>query len=102
MGLHEGMLAEIGYGVEVEVEGFARQDRFAGERSVPGAEQGCDFLRGNAREYSDRKLFFGMTLRPENRPRPSSATSAMMWFLRSIDQSLSAREASKACGAGII
>src|SRR6516165_2109873 len=46
MGLHEGMLAEVGYGVEVEVEGFPRQDRFAGERSAPGAELGCDFLRG--------------------------------------------------------
>src|SRR6516165_5417783 len=53
-------------------------------------------------EYSDRKLFFGMTLRPQNRPSPSSATSAMMWLLRSIDQSLSASDASSPCRVGII
>ena len=34
-------------------------------------------------EYSDRKLFLGMALRPQNRARPSSATSAMTWLLRS-------------------
>src|SRR5215471_236980 len=49
MGLHKGVLAEIRHGVEVEVEGFSRQDRVAGERAVPGTEQGCNFLRSNAR-----------------------------------------------------
>jgi hypothetical protein len=29
-------------------------------------------------EYSDRKLFLGMALRPQNSASPSSATSAMM------------------------
>jgi len=53
-------------------------------------------------EYSERKLFFGITLRPQNRPSPSSAMSAMMWLLRSIDQSLSASEARSACSAGIM
>src|SRR5437016_2812651 len=53
-------------------------------------------------EYSDRKLFFGMALRPQNRASPSSATSAMMWRLRSIDHSLRASEARSACAAGIM
>src|SRR2546430_13694669 len=53
-------------------------------------------------EYSDRKLFFGMALKPQNRASPSSATSAMMWLLRSIDHSLRASEARSACAAGIM
>src|SRR5215471_13875306 len=53
-------------------------------------------------EYSDRKLFFGMALRPQNKARPSSATSAIMWLLRSIDHSLSASEARSAWAAGIM
>src|SRR5579864_7405037 len=44
-------------------------------------------------EYSDRKLFLGMALSPQNSASPSSATSAMMWLLRSIAHSLSASEA---------
>src|SRR5215471_17803038 len=59
----------------------------------------CGVMRD---EYSDRKLFLGMALRPQNRASPSSATSAMMWLLRSMDHSLSASEARSACVAGIM
>src|SRR5437868_9379644 len=52
-------------------------------------------------EYSERKLFLGMALRPQNKPRPSSATRAMTWLLRSMAQSLSASEARSAWPAGI-
>src|ERR1700757_4325527 len=51
-------------------------------------------------EYSDKKLFFGMALSPQNKASPSSATSAMMWLLRSIAHSLSASEARSACAEG--
>src|SRR6516162_1583154 len=51
-------------------------------------------------EYSDRKLFLGMALSPQNNASPSSATSAMMWLLRSIAHSLSASEARSACAEG--
>jgi hypothetical protein len=47
-------------------------------------------------EYSDRKLFLGTALSPQNRASPSSATSAMTWLLRSIDHNLSASEARNA------
>ena len=53
-------------------------------------------------EYSDRKLFLGMALSPQNSASPSSATSAMTWLLRSIDHSLSASAARKAWPAGIM
>jgi len=43
-----------------------------------------------------------MTLRPQNKASPSSATSAIMWLLRSIDHSLSASAARSACAAGIM
>ena len=63
----------------------------------------CETFCGVMREeYSERKLLFGMALRPQNSPRPSSATSAMTWLLRSIDHSLSASAARRACAAGII
>src|SRR6266446_6005173 len=51
-------------------------------------------------EYSDRKLFLGMALSPQNSASPSSATSAMMWLLRSIAHSLSASEARSAWADG--
>src|SRR5215469_5969395 len=51
-------------------------------------------------EYSDRKLFLGMALSPQNSASPSSATNAMTWLLRSIDHSLSAREARSAWADG--
>src|SRR6516165_7800485 len=47
-------------------------------------------------EYSLRKLFLGVTFSPENNARPGSATSAMTWLLRLIDQSFVAREARRA------
>jgi hypothetical protein len=53
-------------------------------------------------EYSDKKLFFGMALSPQNKASPSSATKAMMWLLRSIAHSLSASEARSAWAAGIM
>src|SRR5438445_4308466 len=53
-------------------------------------------------EYSDRKLFLGMALRPQNSASPSSATSAMTWLLRSIAHNLSASEARSAWAAGIM
>jgi len=53
-------------------------------------------------EYSERSLFLGKTLSPGNSANPSSATKAMTWLLRSMDQSFKAKEARKACWAGII
>jgi hypothetical protein len=51
-------------------------------------------------EYSDRKLFLGMALSPQKSASPSSATNAITWLLRSIDHSLSAREARSAWADG--
>jgi hypothetical protein len=59
----------------------------------------CGVMR---EEYSHRKLFLGMALRPQNNASPSSATSAMTWLLRSTDHSLSASAARKAWPAGIM
>jgi hypothetical protein len=60
-------------------------------------------LAGSTREeYSERKLFLGMALRPANKAKPSSATRAMTWLRRSTHQSLRARQARSACSAGII
>ena len=53
-------------------------------------------------EYSHRKLFLGLTFRPENKARPSSATSGMTRLLCSSDQNLRARQARRAWAGGII
>src|SRR5215470_804849 len=49
MRLNEGMLAAIGHGVEVEIDGLTLEDRLAGELGVPTGEQPRDLLRGDAR-----------------------------------------------------
>ena len=49
VGFDERMLAEVGHGVEVEIEGLAGEEGFAGELRVPGGEQARDLLRGDAR-----------------------------------------------------
>jgi hypothetical protein len=39
VGLNEGMLTKVRYGVEVEIEGLSRKNAFAAELGVPGAKQ---------------------------------------------------------------
>src|SRR6266508_5162388 len=53
-------------------------------------------------EYSDRKLFLGMTLRPAKRASPSSVTWGMTWLDRSMAASLRASIERRAQPAGII
>ena len=102
MGLDEGMLAEIRHGVEIEVEDSPVNSASPANRVCHEASRRETVWRVIREEYSDRKLFLGMALRPQNRARPSSATSAMMWLLRSMDQSLRASAARSAWAAGIM
>ena len=71
VGFDQRMLAEVGHGVEVEIERLAGEERLAGRlarASRPSRrETFCGVMR---EEYSDRKLFFGMTLRPQNKREP--------------------------------
>jgi len=69
---------------------------------MPGAQEAWVCAGVMRLEYSLKKLFLGLTFRPEKRARPSSSTRRMMWLLRSTDQSLSARQARNAGAAGII
>jgi hypothetical protein len=48
MGFDERMLAEIGHGVEIEIERGAGEEIFSGELSVPEGEQTRDLLRRDA------------------------------------------------------
>ena len=48
MGFDERMLAEVGHGVEVEIEGLTGEE-VSGEPRVPDSEQTRDLLRGDAR-----------------------------------------------------
>src|SRR5882757_8611977 len=102
MGFYERMLAEIGHGMEIEIERVAGQDVLSGDLCVPSRQQARHPLGVMREEYSDRKLFFGMALRPQNKARPSSAMSDIMWLLRSIDHNLSASEVRSAWAAGIM
>jgi len=47
MGFDRRVLAEVGHGVEVEIERLAGDQRFASELLVPESEQAGDFLRGD-------------------------------------------------------
>ena len=102
VGLHDRVLAEVWHGVEVEIDRLCREQRIACDPVCQAASRLETLLGVMREECSARKLFLGMALRPQNRARPWSATSAMTWLLRSIDQSLRARAARKACSAGIM
>src|ERR1700757_4553264 len=102
MGCDERMGAEIRHGVEVELKDWPERIASPAIWACQPASK-CDTFCGVIREeYSARKLFLGMLLRPQKSARPSSATSAITWVLRSMDHSLSASEARSACPAGIM
>jgi hypothetical protein len=64
--------------VEVEIERLAGEEIFSAELRVPEGSRRETFCGVMREEYSDRKLFLGMALSPQNSASPSSATSAMM------------------------
>ena len=96
MGFDQRVLAEVGHGMEVEIERVAGNRASPVSRSCHSASKRETFCGVMREEYSDRKLFLGMALSPQNSASPSSATSAMTWLLRSIDHSLSAKQARSA------
>jgi hypothetical protein len=49
MGFDDRMLAEVGHGVEVEIERLAGKELLSGELRVPAGEEARDLLRGDAR-----------------------------------------------------
>jgi hypothetical protein len=63
---------------------------------VPQRKQAQDVLRGDARGIFPESSSWAQHLSPQNSASLSSATSVMTWLLRSIDHSLSAKEARNA------
>src|SRR5271169_4416345 len=102
MGFDDRMLAEVGHGVEVEIERLAGKELLSGELRVPAGEEARDLLRGDARGIFRQEALLRHDIEAAEQSEPSSATSAMMWLLRSIDHSLSASAARSACAAGIM
>jgi hypothetical protein len=69
------VFAEVGHGMEVEVEGLTGQEGFSDQLTVPHSASRRETFGGVIHEeYSDSKLFLGMALSPQNSARPSSAT----------------------------
>jgi hypothetical protein len=87
--------------VKVEIERLSGEYA-SGGLLVPQRQQALNLLRGDAGGIFRQEVFLGMALRPQNSARPSSATSAITWLLRSIDHSFSASEARSAWADGIM
>ena len=58
VGFDQRVGAEVGHGVEVQVEGRAGQEGFPGQVGVPAGQQAGDFLRGDARGIFRNKALF--------------------------------------------
>jgi hypothetical protein len=101
VGFDHRVFADIGHGVEIEVDRLPLKRDSPANGSCHRASSRETFCGVIREEYSDRKLFFGMTLSPQNSARPLSATKAMIWLFRSMAHSFRASEARKACAAGI-
>jgi len=64
MGFDEWMLAEVGHGVEVEVERLAGEEILSGELPVPAGEQARDLLRRDARGIFRQEALLGHGVEP--------------------------------------
>jgi len=64
------MLAEVGHGVEVEVERLAGQDGLSGHLVVPQGEQAGDLLRRDARGIFRQKTLLGHGVEPAEQREP--------------------------------
>jgi hypothetical protein len=53
------MLAEIGHGMEVEIERLSSEELFSGELCVPEGEQARDLLRGDPRRVFRQEALLG-------------------------------------------
>jgi hypothetical protein len=53
------MLAEIGHGVEIQIERLALYEGLAGQLTVPHVEQAGDLLRGDARGIFRQEALLG-------------------------------------------
>jgi hypothetical protein len=58
MGLDQRVGAEVGHGMEVQVEGRAGQEGFPSQVGVPAGQQAGDFLRGDTRGIFRKKALF--------------------------------------------
>ena len=88
----------IGDGVEVEIEGAAGPEPILAARLLPGGQELRSHRVIDPRGFPEVERLLGIALSPA--AKPSSATSAMMWLLRSIDQSLRAKADRSAWPAG--
>ncbi len=64
MRFDQRVLAEVGHGVEVEVEGLAGQERLSGQLTVPLPEQVGDLLRGDTRGIFRQEALLGHGVEP--------------------------------------
>ena len=70
VGFDQRVLAEVGHGVEVEVEGLAGQEGLSGHLVVPKSEQAGDLLRGDARGIFRQEALLGHGVEPAEQREP--------------------------------
>ena len=59
MGFHERVLAEIGHGMEIEIERLPCQDALSGDLCVPSGQQARDLFGGDARGIFRQEALLG-------------------------------------------
>jgi hypothetical protein len=64
VGFDQGVLAEIGHGVEVEVERLTSHEVLSGQLVVPKSEQARDLRRNDARGVFRQEAFLGHGIEP--------------------------------------
>ena len=64
------VLAEVGHGVEVEVEGLAGQKGLSGQLTVPQSEHAGDLLRGDTRGIFRQEALLGHRVEPAEQRQP--------------------------------
>ena len=70
MGFDQRVVAEVGDGMEVEVEGLALHEGLSGHLVVPQPEQARDLLRGDARGILRQEALLGHGIEPAEQRQP--------------------------------
>src|SRR5260370_7254723 len=73
MGFDHRVLAEVGHGMEVEIEGLTGEQCFAGQLLVPEAEQAGDLLRGDLRGVLGQEASLRHPVETPEQPEPPLA-----------------------------
>lgn len=77
--LHEGVLAEVRHGMEIEIKRVAGEQRFADEFVVPGGEQKRDFIGRDPRRVLGEEALLGHRIEAAEEPHSATTQTLALW-----------------------